>query len=244
MSEGDADNIRWWGGCGGRPVILSFYGIDTERFHPGIDASPLRAELGLEDGCRCVGFVSRFSNRKADVGLAFLESLPSLAEHIPSIKGLIVGEGPEAQRLAEAVQRVNARTGRPIALMVGPRTDVERVFALCEVAICTANTALESLACGTPTLAAGRTGYFGPVTLSRFQAARALCFADHGRSPEPLSAGLFLRDLAPLLVDRRGAIGASSACADMISSEYSVARMAEDMEKIYRRMLRRDAKGT
>lgn len=243
MSEGDRDNIAWWGGAGSRHLTLSFYGIDTDRFHPGIDAEGLRSELELGRTDRCIGFVSRFSNRKADVGLAFLAALPALAAQFPTVRGLVVGEGPELPRLAAEVSRINTFAGRPLALLVGPRTDVERVFSLCEVSICTANTALEALACGTPTIAAGRTGYFGPVAPYNFQEARALCFADHGTAPSPLAADTFVRDLGALLASPDAARSVAAECSRLIASDYGVARMAADMEGIYLRTVRSGAAG-
>ena len=237
MSEGDRDNIRWWGGAGRRPLLLSFYGIDTDRFRPGLDAAALRHALDLLPATRIIAFVSRFSNRKADVGLAFLAALPRLAAQYPDVRGLIVGEGPEAPRLAAEVQRTNTAAGRELARLLGPRTDVEQIFALSEIAICTANTALESLACGTPTIAAGRTGYFGPVGPANFDAARALCFADHGRAPSALSPDAFVRDLGAMLTAPIEARSASRRCAQFIATDYSVARMAETMEGLYGQLL-------
>lgn len=238
MSEGDRDNVSWWGGAGSRPVSLSFYGIDTDRFHPGIDAGPLRVELQSATPKRYVAFVSRFSNRKADVGLAFLDALPSIAKRFPSVHGLLVGEGPETPRLAAEVKRTNDEFGAEIATLLGPRTDIDRVFALVDAAICTANTALESLACATPTIAAGRTGYFGRVTPDKFEAARALCFADHGHSPMPLSSGLFVNDIGAILDDITTARKIAADCASLIAANYSVAKMAEDIEQIYFRHVR------
>ncbi|HEY4302579.1 MAG TPA: glycosyltransferase, partial [Candidatus Didemnitutus sp.] len=58
MSEGDRDNIAWWGGAGRRPIALSFYGIDTGRFRPGLDPASQAAESGLPPGGPRIVFVS------------------------------------------------------------------------------------------------------------------------------------------------------------------------------------------
>ena len=168
MSEGDRDNIAWLGGVSRNRISLEFYGIDTDRFHPGIDAGPLRSEFGLAADAPVVVFVSRFSNRKADVGHALLDASPALAESFPGLQILLVGEGPESAALGDHVGRLNAGRATPLARLVGPRRDVERFMTLATVAVCTANTALEAMACATPTLAAGRTGFLGLVTRSNF----------------------------------------------------------------------------
>jgi len=237
MSEGDRDNISWFGGVPGERITLSFYGIDTDRFHPGLETASLRGELGLPEEAKTLVFISRFSNRKADVGHALLDAMPALLGQEPSLRLLIVGEGPEAAALASHTKELNSRLGAAVASMVGPRRDVERFMCLADVAICTANTALEAMACGAPTLAAGRTGYFGLVTGPRLEEARALCFADHGRSPRPMSSACFEQDLPPLLRSLTSVREESLKTAAHIADHYGVPRMAEQMESIYRRCL-------
>lgn len=237
MSEGDRENIAWSGGVSRKRIHLEFYGIDTDRFHPGIEIAPLRQELGLAAGAPVVAFVSRFSNRKADVGHALLDAAPSLAAAVPGLQVLLVGEGPEAASLADHANRVNAGLPRPLARMIGPRRDVECFMSLATVAVCTANTALEAMACGTPTIAAGRTGYLGLITPANFEAGRALCFADHGHSPESVAGACFERDLPPLLRDAAAARPAALEVSSLIADRYSVPRMAEAMERIYLREL-------
>jgi len=237
MSEGDRENIRWWGGAGARPIALGFYGIDTARFRPGLDTSAQRAALGLSADARCIVFVSRFSNRKADVGHALLDALPELGGRFPDLHLVLVGEGPEHRPLAEHAVRVNRRLGGEIAHLTGPRSDVEHWMNLGAVCVCTANTALEAMACGRPTIAAGRTGYFGPVQPENFEPARALCFADHGTSPSANTPAEFIRDLGALLLEPAAAARTAAGVTALIERKYSLGPMAADMEAIYRRQL-------
>ena len=238
MSEGDRDNISWWGGAGARPVALSFYGIDTARFRPGLDTSAQRTAAHLPPDARCLVFVSRFSNRKADVGHALLGALPEIERRWPGFHLLLVGEGPEHPALAEHARRVNKALAHEAAHLVGPRSDVEYWMNLGTVCICTANTALEAMACGRPTIAAGRTGFFGLVSPAGFEAARALCFADHGMSPAANDAAAFVRDIAAVLADPAAAARTAAENVALIGQKYSLAPMAIDMEKIYLRQLR------
>jgi glycosyltransferase involved in cell wall biosynthesis len=237
MSEGDRDNISWWGGAGTRPVELSFYGIDTGRFRPGLDATAQRQAALVPDGARCLAFVSRFSNRKADVGHALLEALPEIHRRWSDLHLVMVGEGPEHSALARHALEVNRSLGTELAHLVGPRSDVEHWMSLGTVCICTANTALEAMACGRPTIAAGRTGYFGLVSPANFEAARALCFADHGASPAANTPEGFMRDIAGVLMDSTAAARTAAENVALIEKKYSVAPMAADMERIYRHQL-------
>lgn len=237
MSEGDRANIQWWGGVAARDILPSFYGIDTDRFRPGIESESLRRELGLAPGVPTVVFISRFSNRKAQVGQALLGALPALRASHPALRLLLVGEGPESAALDARRRAVNTALGADVALLIGPRRDVERFMALAAVAVCTANTALEAMACGAPTIAAGRTGYFGLVTPGNFEAARAICFADHGRSPAPNHPEPFRRDLQASLSDLAEGRRIALANTALIQARYGVPPMISAMETIYRRVL-------
>jgi glycosyltransferase involved in cell wall biosynthesis len=237
MSEGDRDNIAWWGGAGCRPIALSFYGIDPGRFRPGLDPAAQASESGLSDAGPRIVFVSRFSNRKADVGHALLDALSKLREAGHDCRLLLIGEGPERPGLETHAARINRTLGSDRVRMVGPRSDVEYWMSLGDICVCTANTALEAMACGRPTIAAGRTGYFGPVTPSNFEHARRICFADHGAAPALVTPSAFGRDIAALLTDPAAARAAALANAAIIERDYSLAPMAADMDKIYRRQL-------
>ncbi len=237
MSEGDRGNVRWWGGAGARPVALSFYGIDAARFRPGLDSAALRRELGLADDAIPIAFISRFSNRKAKVGHALLAALPELVRRAPRLRLLLVGEGPEMGALTRQVDRINAAHGRPVATMVGPRRDVEAVMSLAAVCICAANTAIESLACAAPTIAAGRTGFFGPVWRENFALARATCFADHGIAPHRLSSHALAKALGELLGDLPEARRRALQASELVRQSCGIEAMAADMEAIYERQL-------
>ncbi len=237
MSEGDRDNIAWWGGVARKRVHLSFYGIDTDRFRPGLDTSAAQQTAQLPPGARALVFVSRFSNRKADVGHTLLDALPEIHRRWPDLHLLLVGEGPERPGLETHLAQTNRLLGTDRAQMIGPRSDVEAWMNLATLCICTANTALEAMACGRPTIAAGRTGYFGLVTPENFEPARALCFADHGASPEKLRPDLFVRDIAQVLENPSATSLLTSATTSLINSRYSVSTMAREMEQIYQQHL-------
>ena len=237
MSEGDRDNITGFGGIARERVLSSFYGIDTDRFRPRIGTGRLRTELVLPDGAVPIVHVSRFAHRKARVALGLVEAMPAIAAAVPGAIALIVGEGPEAERIRALAVQVNQAAGRELARVVGPRKDVECFMSLGAVVLATANTAVEAVACGAPTIAAGRTGYFGLVTAANFEDARAVCFADHGRLPRIVTAAPIVRDVCALLQDapaaRRDAVGAQQ----IVTERYNVERMTEQTEAIYHQVL-------
>lgn len=73
-------------------------GVDVERFHPDVDGGAQRRAWGVPSGVPLVGCVSRLVPRKGqDVLLA---AWPEVRARHPDAWLAIVGDGPEAKRLA------------------------------------------------------------------------------------------------------------------------------------------------
>ncbi len=236
VSEADRNDVVGPFGPAAERVRVSFLGVDTERFRPGVDGSAIRAEWDVPANTRLIANVSRFSHRKVRPALALLEALPLLLEEMEAMV-VFVGDGPKLERIRDAARRVNDELGRSVAKIVGARTDIPEVMNAADVVVAAATTAIEALACGTPTVAFGRTGYFGIVTPDNLEAARAVCFADHGRLTPRVSALRIADDVTWLLTDRAAARRDAEAIRELIAERYSVERMAEHLETIYRQVL-------
>lgn len=72
-------------------------GVDTGLFNPGRYSTSLRARLGLAPGQLLVLLVSRLAQEK-NLDLAFA-AFRAIRQHVPDARFLLVGDGPERQRL-------------------------------------------------------------------------------------------------------------------------------------------------
>ncbi|MFM7204505.1 MAG: glycosyltransferase family 4 protein [Myxococcota bacterium] len=110
-------------------VEVMWNGVDNTRFAPQTPDETLRLRLGLGDG-PVVGFVGSL---KPWHGLQnWVEVLARLAERMPSVQGLVVGEGPERALMEEVVTRQGLQhrvhfTGRR------PGAEVPALLALMDV---------------------------------------------------------------------------------------------------------------
>ncbi len=243
VSEADRDDVTGPFGPPADRVRVSFLGVDTDRFRPGLEGARPRGEWQIPENAPLVVNVSRFSHRKARPGLALLDALPLLLEEIPAAHVVFVGDGPKLDRIRKAAVRVNDSLGRRVARVVGARTDIPEVMNAADVVIAAATTAIEALACGTPTIAFGRTGYFGIVTPDNFEDARAVCFADHGHLPARVSALRLADDLIWLLKDRAARRHDAEEIRAALAERYSVDRLAEQIELVYHQAVGRTAAG-
>jgi UDP-glucose:(heptosyl)LPS alpha-1,3-glucosyltransferase len=143
----------------GDRVSLVYNGVDLDRFHPDNRARlrrPMREALGLSEDDWVILFVGSGFERK---GLGpLLEAVIRLADR--RCRLVVAGKGdPERYR------RLGARLGLGTrVLWVGPRADVERLYALADVVALPAlyepfgNVHLEALASGVPVLTSACSG--------------------------------------------------------------------------------------
>jgi glycosyltransferase involved in cell wall biosynthesis len=185
--------------------------------------------------------VTRFTRRKARPALALLAALPLVRRRIPHAKLVLAGEGSRFDRIASEADRLNRELGERVAVVSGPRRDIPHVMNAGNVVVATATTAAESLASGAPTVAYGRTGYFGIVTPENYEQARAVCFADHGPDRAAVTTEDLAGDLVSLLSDIPAARREARQIRTVIQERYGVDPMVDQIEGVYRRLLERPA---
>ena len=161
-SESDRDNISGVFGVDANRIALSFLGVDTERFNPAVERAAFRRDIGVDEERPLIVHVSRFSHRKARPALALIDALPHLRRRVDSATLLLVGDGPELDRIKAKSAELNHRAGSDVVIVTGARTDIPDVMAAADVVVATATTALEAMAVGlVPVIA----NYAGPAEL-------------------------------------------------------------------------------
>ncbi|MGH3665433.1 MAG: glycosyltransferase family 4 protein [Egibacteraceae bacterium] len=142
-------------------------GADIDRFHPGVDPTPVRARHGLDDGRPLVVCVSRLVRRKGQDVL--VETWPRVRRVVPGAHLLLAGGGPLAQRLAWRVRALDLEQDVTFAGDV-PWPQLPGYYAAADVFAMPCRTRLggldveglgivylEAQACGVPVVA-GRSG--------------------------------------------------------------------------------------
>ncbi|MCD8143978.1 MAG: glycosyltransferase family 4 protein [Oscillospiraceae bacterium] len=217
-------------------ITVTINGIDTSTFSPETSAEPLAQELGLDLSRPVLGTVSRLDPDRSQAAKLLLELAPRLAHEIPGIQLLVVGGGgdyPEMQRKADELNRA---AGKPYVYMTGPRTDIKRAVAACDGFVGVSRAALEAMSAAKPVILAGNEGYQGIFTADKLEEARGSNFCC--REAPAMEQETLCRDVLALL---RMSDGERRALGDfgrqVIQAEYSVSRMADDCERVYRSVL-------
>ena len=130
-------------------------GIDASVFRASTDYDVEKEELGLHPSAVVVGVVARLSHEKGvDV---FICAAELISEHVPNIEFLIVGDGPERERL-QALAHTHHVLGNTV--FTGARLDIPAVLSVVDVLAIPSRSeafslaALEGLSAGLPIVAA------------------------------------------------------------------------------------------
>jgi glycosyltransferase involved in cell wall biosynthesis len=143
---------------GQMPMRVIHNGADTDRYRPLPEVrSGVRQALGIPGDAFVVSYHGRLAPPKR-VDLA-IEALAAAARQAP-VRGLIIGDGPEAHRLRALASELNA----PITF-TGFRDDIPELLAGADVEITMSEiegaplAVAEAMACGLPVIASAATSH-------------------------------------------------------------------------------------
>ncbi|MBZ5630067.1 MAG: glycosyltransferase family 4 protein [Acidobacteriia bacterium] len=221
VSDTVANILGNGGGCGQKVRVIN-NGIDLSRFAA---ATPtLREEFGADYHGPLVGFVGRLSPEKGPQYL--VRAAADVLRYRPDAKFVLVGSGPERERLQKAVASLGIEGS---VRFVGQRADMPSVYASLDVIV------LPSVSEGLPL-----------TILEALAAKRAVVASDVGGVPSivihektgllvpPGDVPALAASIERLLDDAclRRQLGCSGY--DLVKEHYSATTMAERYSAVYR----------
>ena len=198
-------------------------GVDVERFQFSASArSRLRAEWRIADTAQVVGIVAALRQEKNHV--LFLRTAAKVAKRLPEARFVIVGDGPERQKLEMAAR--DARLGDSV-LLLGTRSDIPELLSAVDVFALTSHneanpvSILEAMAVQRPVVATR----VGSVAES----------VEHGVTGYLATAGHadeLARHWIDLLTDHEKAREMGRAAREVVVQRWSLERMVEGYERL------------
>ncbi len=201
-------------------------GVDPEEFHPSrVNPMRIRKELGLERETPLLGMIAVLRSWKGH--LVFLQALRRVRESHPDVQAVLVGDGPFRSVIQDAIKchGLEARVH-----FLGHREDVVEILGGLDVVV-SASTAAEGI----------------PQALLQALAMRRLVVAsDVGGIPEVIRPGetgwlvppgdpeALGGAIVEALADRPGTQRMGEQGRKMVEADYSLQRMGEQMEELYR----------
>lgn len=134
-----------------RKMTVIYNGIEPEKFSSSLTPADARRRLGLPAGCPVVSMVATLRPEKAHG--VFLDAARIVLQSVPETHFLIVGDGPEKERLENSIGA--GGLGDRVHLL-GARRDLGDILAAVDVNTLSSNkeifsvAALESMSAGIP----------------------------------------------------------------------------------------------
>jgi glycosyltransferase involved in cell wall biosynthesis len=214
-------------------VVQSAYRPD--RFHPGLDGSRIRAELGVSAAAPLVGVVGRLVEDKGHADL--LRAAVTILKARPETRFVLVGTGSlehELKTLADSLGVAGA------VHFLGFRDDMPEITAALTVSVlpsidCDASSAVlkEALACGVPAVATSIGG-----------AAEILEDGETGLVVPPGDPARLAQAILAILSDPARAREMGRRGSLDVAARFTPERLADETLRTYETLLHRRARGS
>jgi len=216
-------------------VRLIHNGIELDRLKIHGDSFLLKKQFNIEEDCRIIGTVGRLSEEK---GLDYLlNAAAEILKKCPKVTFLMVGDGPERQklearaaRIAETLHAGGKAAGTPF-IFTGVRNDMPDIYSLMDFFV------LPSLVEGLPMVLLEAMAARKPVVATRVGAVPKVI--EHDRSGilvKPADEQGLAEAIISLLEDHEKAERLAEQGYRKVRDEFSAERMAEQYLMVYQEL--------
>ena len=217
-------------------ITVTINGIDTDKFSPETDKAPAMQEFGLSDEDNTIVYVSRMDESRSLVAHHLIEAMEKLDPIVENLRAVIVGDGDDFENVKAEAEALNERLGREAVSLAGARVDIAGLIAPANLFVGVSRAALEAMAEAKPVIVAGNEGYIGTFSEDKLQVALDTNFCCRGC--EESTADKLSQDIGEFFgmwQEDREKLGTFGR--ELILKNYSVKRMADDTESVYKKVL-------
>lgn len=217
-------------------ITVTVNGIDADKFSADTDKSACCKEFGIANEDNVIAYVSRMDEDRSLAAHQLIEAVRRLNPIIENLVCIIVGGGNDFENVKKEADSVNKEIGREAIKLTGARTDIEKLIAPAKLFVGVSRAALEAMSAEKPTVIAGNEGYIGLFDEDKLQTGLATNFCCRGC--EMSSADKLTQDIGNffgLWEDEQKRLG--KYARETVMKYYSVKRMADDAEKVYKQVL-------
>lgn len=231
VSDDIADYLVTEYGCPRERIYTTINGIDTEKFSPGVDFSPVLEKHGLQRANRRIVYMSRLDPDRSEPAYRLMDVAPKIGERYPDAEILVVGGGTNFDELNGIAGRINEIAGRNLVTMTGAVSNTNEYCAASDVFVGVSRSALEAMSAGKAVIMAGGQGALGIFDESKASSAVDTNFCCRGFEPE--SSSRLYEEICALLdsEEKRQKLGGYNR--EFILKNYTASRMADDYLAMY-----------
>lgn len=217
-------------------ITVTVNGIDAEKFSADTDKTACLKEFGIGAEENLIVYVSRMDTDRSLAAHHLIEAVRRLNPIIDSLSCLIVGGGNDFENVKKEAEALNAELGRDAVKLAGARTDIDKLIAPAKLFVGVSRAALEAMAAEKPVIIAGNEGYIGLFDEDKLETGLSTNFCCRGC--EPTDVDKLTQDIGNyfgLWEEEQARLGKFGR--ETVEKYYSVKRMADDAEKVYKDVL-------
>ena len=217
-------------------ITVTVNGIDVNRFSKDTDKKPALDEFDIKEEDNLIVYVSRMDESRSLVAHQLIESMVRLDNIVENLKCIIVGDGDDFENIKKETEAANEKLGREAILLAGARVDIDKLIAPAKLFIGVSRAALEAMASEKPTIIAGNEGYVGLFSEEKLPVCLETNFCLRGC--EMSTTDLLSQDIGAffgLWEEDQQKLGEYGR--EIVLKHYSVKRMADDAEKVYKEVM-------
>lgn len=207
-------------------VKVTVNGIDLNRFCK----KDVSEDLGvnLDPNKKTIIHISRIDKESSKVAETLIEIADELDKRLNGVQILIVGAGNYLEELKKKSE------GKSNVILVGQRTDVDKVLNKANLFVGVSRAALEAMATELPVILVGNPdygqGYFGEFTADKLESAVENNFTCRGL--DVLDKNVLLEDIVKVLNSDNLEKGKFNR--KVVQDNYSVGKMTDDALELYK----------
>jgi glycosyltransferase involved in cell wall biosynthesis len=212
-------------------IDVIYSGTDLDRFHPGVDGSGIRAELGLEAGHYLITQVGIRSWRGND---DVLDAMTQVYRAAPHCRLLFVGARPPG--VVSLKEKARQRGFGGAVFVLGPRHDIPEILAASDLVVDAAYAGLgltgslrEALAVETPVIGTSLEGIPELIT-----------DGETGLLVPPRNPEALVQAMLRMVENPTRARAMARAGRKRVEARFSAATKVQRTEALYRRLLAGD----
>jgi glycosyltransferase involved in cell wall biosynthesis len=209
-------------GCPAHKVRVIPNGVDVEKFHPRWPSRAVQQALGLAPGTPVAGIVAALRQEKHHE--LFLQAAALVHAQLPEAQFLIVGDGPQRQKLQSLARQLSLEEA---VCFLGSRGDVPEVLSVLDVVLLTSHMEANPV-CILEAMAAEK-----PVVATRVGSiAETVIHGQTGYLTTPGDAREIADRLLELLRDPQRAAAMGRAGREHVIAHWSIDRMVEGYQDL------------
>ena len=217
-------------------IGVTVNGIDTAAFSRRPERrAEASAELSVPEGERILA-VTRLDRASAWHVFRLIEAMPDIVARRPQARLVVVGGGDVFDEVRELAASVDASLGGGRIFVAGPRRDIANLLAAADLFVGVSRAAMEAMACEIPVVLSGAQGHLGLLVPSMEAEAVETNFCCRTReAADAETIGGAVSGALALSAEEKRELGRYGR--EVVCRLYSVGRMADDAEALYRRAL-------